>query len=182
MCLYIHILSLCCVLHLLIFLKCSLAFVILPVSTLLFFIPCFQKRALPFVTPHREKTHWSSACPSLAGGTPPTSYHRSFNKLFITIFLFIIPFVFCFIYIGNFYLDQYSAHEVTAKSELCFCLFVILLVLLRQLISIRNEDLQTNPDYINYISTRLWLQADNHHTIVWSNHLSVPICRTSTRG
>ena len=31
----------------------------------------------------------------------------------------------------------------TAKSELRFCLFVILLFLLGQLVSIRNEDLQT---------------------------------------
>ena len=31
----------------------------------------------------------------------------------------------------------------TAKSELCSCFFVILLFLLRQLVSIRNKDLQT---------------------------------------
>ena len=43
----------------------------------------------------------------------------------------------------------------TAKSELRFCFFVILLFLLPQLVSIRKEDLQANPDHINYISTRL---------------------------
>ena len=69
----------------------------------------------------------------------------------------------------------------TAKSELRFCFFVILLFLLPQLVSIRNEDLQTNPDHINYISTTLWLQEENHHTIVWCNPLSVLICRTSNR-
>ena len=64
----------------------------------------------------------------------------------------------------------------TAKSELRFCLLVILLFLLPQLVSIRNEDLQTNPDH-----TRLWLQADNHHTIVSCNPLSVLIWQTFTR-
>ena len=67
-------------------------------------------------------------------------------------FLFIIHFVLSFILNMNFYFDQYSAHPVakTAKSELRFCSFVILLFLLLQLVSIRNEDLQTNPDRINY--------------------------------
>ena len=32
------------------------------------------------------------------------------------------------------------------------------------------------------MSTRLWLQADNHHTIVWCNPLSVLIYQTFTRG
>ena len=63
----------------------------------------------------------------------------------------------------------------TARSELRFCLFVILLLLLLQLVSIRNEDLQTNPNL-----TRLWLQAGNHHSIVWWNPLSVLIQQTFT--
>ena len=40
-CVYIHILPLCCMPHLSIFLRCSLAFVILPVSILLTFMPLF---------------------------------------------------------------------------------------------------------------------------------------------
>ena len=47
-CVYIHILPLCCVPHLLIFLKCSLAFVILPVSTLLPFMLLFSEPCLLF--------------------------------------------------------------------------------------------------------------------------------------
>ena len=62
-CVYIHILPLCCVPHLLIFLRYSLVLVILPVSTLLLFMPCFQNLAFPFLTPHRQKTPWYSACP-----------------------------------------------------------------------------------------------------------------------
>ena len=60
---YIYILPLCCMPHLLVFLRCSLAFVILPVSTLLVFMPCFQNLAFPFITPHRQKTPWSTAYP-----------------------------------------------------------------------------------------------------------------------
>ena len=62
-CVYIFILPLCCLPHLLIFLRCPVVFVILPVSTLLLFMPYFQKLAFPFLTPHRQKTLWSSACP-----------------------------------------------------------------------------------------------------------------------
>ena len=62
-CVYIHILPLCCVPHLLIFLRYSLVLVILPVATLLLFMPCFQNLAFPFLTPHRQKTPWYSACP-----------------------------------------------------------------------------------------------------------------------
>ena len=42
-CIYIHFLPLCCMPHLLIFLRCSLAFVILPVSILLVFMSLFSK-------------------------------------------------------------------------------------------------------------------------------------------
>ena len=59
--------------------------------TVLLFLPCFQKLAFPSITAHRQKTPWSSACPSSAHSLP-TPYHRSFNKLFITIFLFYYSF------------------------------------------------------------------------------------------
>ena len=52
---YLYI-PLCCMSHLLIFLSCSLSFVILSVSTVLVFMPCFQKFAFPFITPHWQKT------------------------------------------------------------------------------------------------------------------------------
>ena len=61
-CVHIHILPLCCMPHLLIFLRCSLAFVIRPVSIVLAFMPCSQNLAFPFIIPHRQKTPWSSAC------------------------------------------------------------------------------------------------------------------------
>ena len=41
----------------------------------------------------------------------------------------------------------------TAKSELCFCLFVILLFLLRQLVSIRNKGLQTQTLTLSTITS-----------------------------
>ena len=51
-CACIHVLPLCCMPHLLIFLRCSLAFVILPVSILLVFMPLFSEPCLLF--------YWSS--------------------------------------------------------------------------------------------------------------------------
>ena len=142
---------------------------------------CFQKLGLHSITPHWQKTPpglllvlvWQGACSPRHTIKVLTTYLLQFFYL-----LFLLYFV--LFYIGSFYFNQYSAHEVTAKSKLRFCLFVILLFLLPQLVSIRNEELQTNPDHINYINTRLWLQADNHHTIIWCNPLSVLICQTST--
>ena len=137
----------------------------------------------------------------LAGSALSTPYHRRFTNLFITIF-FILLSILCFVlfWIGIFVFTNTVHTKVakTAKGELRFCFFVILLFLLPHLVSIRNEDLQTIPDRIHsnkrpwyvgyyhtwwsYISTRLWLQADNHQTVVWCNLLPVLICWTSTRG
>ena len=99
-CVYIHVLPLCCMPHLLIFLRCSLAFVILPVSTLLLFMPYFQKLAfsslLLLLTDRRPPGLLSAH--SLVGvwGNLPTPYHRIFNNLFITIFFYLL-FILCFV-------------------------------------------------------------------------------------
>ena len=47
-CVYIHVVLLSCVPHLLIFLRCSIAFFILPASILLVFVPLFSETCLPF--------------------------------------------------------------------------------------------------------------------------------------
>ena len=62
-CVHIHILPLCCMPHLLIFLRCSLAFVILPVSILLVFMSLFSEPCLLLYTPQGQKTPWFSVCP-----------------------------------------------------------------------------------------------------------------------
>ena len=70
-CVYIHILPLCCMPQLLIFLRCSPAFVILPVSILLVFMHLLSEPCLLLYTPHRQKTPWFSACPYSSGGDAP---------------------------------------------------------------------------------------------------------------
>ena len=112
---------------------------------------CFQKLAFRSITPHQQKTPWSSACPSLVGSRSP----RHTIEVLTTYLLqfFYLLFILCFVlfYIGIFTLTNTVRTKVakTAKSELRFCLFVILLLLLPQWVSIRNEDLQINPDCIN---------------------------------
>ena len=195
-CVYILILPLCCVPHLLIFLKCSLVFVILPVSTLLPFMLLFSEPCLLFYYSSPTEDPLVFCLPivwwwwwwGVGGGVRARSPRHTIEVLttyLLQFFLFIIHFVFCVILHRNFFFWPMNAMRSkvakTAKSELRFCFFVILLFRLPQLVSIRKEDLQTNPDHINYISTRLWLQEENHHTIVWCNPLSVLICRTSNR-
>ena len=105
---------------------------------------CLFPHYYSFIIPHQQKIPWSSAYPQSGGGTLPTPYHRSFKKLFITIFL--IYYSFCVLFlIGIFILTNTVRTQVakTAKSQLHFYLFVILLFLLLQLVSIRSEDLQT---------------------------------------
>ena len=93
-CVYRHILPLCCMPHLLIFLKCSLAFVIVLVSTLLVFMLLFSQLCL--------LSYCSSSTEDqrvfCQRGTLPTPYRRSFNGLFITIFIIYYSFfISCFI-------------------------------------------------------------------------------------
>ena len=115
--------------------------------------PCFQNLVFSFIPHHWQKTPGILPTHSLEGGTLPTPFHRSFSNIFITIFLFIIYFVFCFILNRIFFNWTNTVRTKvakTAKSELRFCLFVILLFLLPPLVSIRNKDLQKqNPDHIN---------------------------------
>ena len=82
---------------LLIFLRCSLAFVILPVSVLLVFMPLFSEPSFSLVAPHQQKTP-PGLLPthSLLGSNLPTSYHRSFNNFFIAIFSDLL-FILCFV-------------------------------------------------------------------------------------
>ena len=67
-CVYIHFIPLCCMPHLLIFLRCSLAFVILPVSILLVFMSLFSEPCFLLYTPQGQKTPWFSVCPLSGGG------------------------------------------------------------------------------------------------------------------
>ena len=108
-CVHIHILPLCCMLHLLIFLRGYLAFVIPSVSILLAFMPCSQNLAFPSLTYRRPPGLLPAH--SLAGATLPTPYHRSFNNLLLHFFLSITHFVFCFILSRNFYFDRYNVHQ-----------------------------------------------------------------------
>ena len=93
-CVYRHILPLCCMPHLLIFLKCSLAFVIVLVSTLLVFMLLFSQLCLLSYcsSPTEDQRVFCQR------GTLPTPYRRSFNGLFITIFIIYYSFfISCFI-------------------------------------------------------------------------------------
>ena len=63
--------------------------------TVLLFLLYFQKHVFPSITPHQQKTPWSSACPSSTHSLS-TPYHRSFNNLFIIIY-FILLFILCFV-------------------------------------------------------------------------------------
>ena len=74
----------------------------------------------------------------------------SVTHLFIYLFIHLFNIRSFFFYLKlqfHCYLDQYNAHKSCQNCwkqiKLHFCLFVILLFLLLQLVSIRNEDLQT---------------------------------------
>ena len=89
-CGYIYILPLCYIPHLLIFLRCSLAFVILPVSILLVFMPLFSETCLPFCYSSQTEYPLFFCLPTVM---LPTPYHRRFNNVFVTIFF--IYYSFC---------------------------------------------------------------------------------------
>ena len=62
-CVYIHILPFCCMQYLSIFLRSSIALVILPVSILLLFMPLFSEPCLLFYSSSLTEDPWSSAYP-----------------------------------------------------------------------------------------------------------------------
>ena len=109
---YIHILPLCCVPHLLIFLKCSLAFVILPVSTLLPFMLLFSEPCLLFYYSPRTEDPLVFCLPMamvVVGGVRARSPRHTIEVL--TTYLlqfFYLLFILCFVlfYIGIFSFDQ----------------------------------------------------------------------------
>ena len=84
---------------------------------------------------------------------------------------FYLLFILCFVlfYIETFILTNTVRTKVakTAKSELRFCLFILLFPL-PQLVGIRNEDLQTNHDRINF-NKRLWYAG---YYPTWWNYVS----------
>ena len=142
--------------------------------------PRFQNHVFSFIPHHWQKTPGLLPAHSLEGGTLPTPFHRSLSNIFITIFLFIIYFVFCFILNRIFFNWTNTVRTKvakTAKSELRFCLFVILLFLLPPLVSIRNKDLQKqNPDHINY-NKRPWYAS---YYPTWWNYIDSGLRQTTT--
>ena len=141
--------------------------------------PCFQNLVFSFIPHHWQKTPGLLPTHSLEGSTLPTPFHRSFSNIFITVFLFIIYFVFCFILNRIFFNWTNTVRTKvakTAKSELRFCLFVILLFLLLPLVSIRNKDLQKqNPDHINY-NKRPWYAS---YYPTWWNYIDSGLRQTT---
>ena len=145
-CVHIPLLSLCCRPHLLIFLRCSLAFVILHVSTLLVFMPLFSELCLLFCcSSPTERPYGLLTSHTLA------RYPRHIIEVLATcilrfFYLFIIHFVFLFYFDYDFFFFWTNTVGTvvakTAKSDLRFWLFVILLFLLPHFVSSMNKDLQ----------------------------------------
>ena len=102
-CVHIPLLSLCCRPHLLIFLRCSLAFVILHVSTLLVFMPLFSELCLLFCCSSPTEQPYGLLTSHILARYP--RHIQKFQQLvyydFFTYLLFIL--YFCFILIMTFF-------------------------------------------------------------------------------
>ena len=132
-CVYINILPLCCVPHLLILLRCSLAFVILPVSILLVSMPLFSEPCLLLYYSSPKEDLLVFSLPIVWQGACSPRHSIEILPTYLLQF-FIYYFILCFVlfYIGIFILTNTVPTKVAknAKSELHFCFFVILLFLL----------------------------------------------------
>ena len=129
-------------LHLLIILRCTFAFVILPVSILLIFMPLFSEPYLLFYCssstedpPGLLPTH------CLAGARSPCHTIEVLTTCLLHFFYLLFILYFCFILNRNFLLGPVLCASKLLKLLKANC--VILLFLLPQLVSIRNKDLQT---------------------------------------
>ena len=110
-------------------------------------MPCFQNLAFPssYSSPTEDPLVfclpivWWGACPPRHTIEVFTTYLLHFFFLLLFILYFVLFLIRIFILTNTVRTKVAQA----AKSELRFCFFVIFLILLSQLVSTRNEGLQT---------------------------------------